>query len=62
MELGQLIFDVAREVLIATMRLATLSGRMLYAAIGLAPGRDIMFLTGIGVWALIGTIAWAWLV
>ncbi len=61
MELGQLVFDLAREVLIATARLGTFSGRMLYGAIGLAPAREIMLITGIGLWALAGAIAWAWL-
>ncbi|UFZ05634.1 hypothetical protein LQG66_04785 [Bradyrhizobium ontarionense] len=62
MEFGQLFLDLVVEVLIAIRQLGTLSGRMLYAALGLTPSPDIMFLTGLSLWALIGAIAyWAWL-
>ncbi|CAL77531.1 hypothetical protein BRADO3761 [Bradyrhizobium sp. ORS 278] len=61
MEIGQLVFDLIIEALIAIARLGTFSGRMLYAVLGLAPAREIMFLTGSGLWVLIGALAWAWL-
>ncbi|WP_315757427.1 MULTISPECIES: hypothetical protein [unclassified Bradyrhizobium] len=62
MELSQLVIDLAVEVLSAIARLGTFSGRMLYAAFGLTPAREIMLLTGVGLWALFGAIAcWAWL-
>ena len=62
MELGELFLNLVVEVLIAIGQLGTLSERMLYAGLGLTPSRDIMFLTGVSLWALIGAIAyWAWL-
>jgi len=61
LELAQLFFDLVVELSIAIVRLGTFSGRILYAAIGIAPSREIMFLTGLGLWSTIGAIAyWAW--
>ena len=62
LELAQLLFDLVVEVWIAIIRLSAFSGRAVYAAIGITPSQEIMFLTGLGLWSTIGAIAyWAWL-
>ncbi|BAM89800.1 hypothetical protein S58_38100 [Bradyrhizobium oligotrophicum S58] len=62
MDFGQLLFDLVGAILAAIVRLGTFSGRVVYARLGMTPPVEIMLLTGLGVWALIGAIAsWVFL-
>jgi ABC-type branched-subunit amino acid transport system permease subunit len=59
LDFGQLLFDLVGAIVTAIVRLAMFSGRVVYATLGITPPLEVMLLTGLGIWALIGAIA-AW--
>jgi hypothetical protein len=62
LDFGQFLFDLVGAILTVIVRLGTFSGRVVYATLGIAPPLEIMLLTGLGVWGLIGAIAtWVFL-
>jgi len=57
-DVGLLIIDFVISLVMGVAQLCTASGRVFYWLLGRKPYREIMFLTGVTIWAVVAAFAY----